>query len=196
MATKTLIDLFQKYESFDNVNGTDKNTNHSYGDLYQERFDPLRTSAKHVLEIGVFSGASTLVWAEFFENAHIDGVDITLERVKFGNDNSRISYYEMDGTVASTAEALCADGKRYDLIIDDGSHFPDHQVKSLDVFAPYLADGGLYVIEDIDERYADTVRTGCAECAERHGLIMEWLDLRKNKNRFDDIVAIFTKKRA
>ena len=46
-----------------------------------------------------------------------------------------------------TAEAI---GLEFDLIVEDGSHLPDHQVASLDAFAPFLKHTGVYVLEDIE----------------------------------------------
>jgi hypothetical protein len=39
-----------------------------------------------------------------------------------------------------------------DIIIDDGSHRPDHQLISLVTLFPYLAADGIYVIEDINDK--------------------------------------------
>lgn len=46
--------------------------------------------------------------------------------------------------VADTRQA--GDGG-YDLIIDDGSHSPDHQLQSLTGLWPALKTGGVYMIE-------------------------------------------------
>lgn len=187
----SLITLFTKYGSYANAAGTDKVTTHSYGALYEELFTPRKNTAKNILEIGVYSGASLVVWSEFFPNAHIDGVDITLKNVFLGKDNPRITFHECDGTAKSTAEML---RKKYDVILDDGSHYPEHQIQSFSVFAPYINDGGIYVIEDINENYAEYVRDATAVIASQNGLHMEWHDLRGTKGRFDDIVATFTRK--
>ncbi len=39
---------------------------------------------------------------------------------------------------------------KFDIIIDDGSHADSDQWKSLGNFFPYLKEGGIYVIEDIN----------------------------------------------
>ena len=38
---------------------------------------------------------------------------------------------------------------KFDLIVDDGWHHPESQIKSLIAFLPYLNQGGLYIVEDI-----------------------------------------------
>ncbi len=45
--------------------------------------------------------------------------------------------------------------KDLDLVIDDGSHEPGHQLKTLVKLFPRVAPGGLYVIEDIETSYWD-----------------------------------------
>lgn len=186
----SLQDMFNKYASVDNRFGTDKNSTHSYGDLYELLFTPIKDKVKNLLEIGVYSGASVQVWSEYFPHAHIDGVDITLANLKFGIDNPRITFHQADGTIEETAKML---NQKYDVIIDDGSHYPEHQISSFEVFAPYLEPGGIYVIEDINEVHAEKVKSNTHEIAKKNGLKMEWHDLREKKGRFDDIVATFTK---
>lgn len=185
----SIISLFDKYQSVDNHFGTDKNTSHSYGELYDSIFAKYRDNATSILEIGVFSGASAQVWTEYFPNAHVNGVDITLSRVRFGKENPRITFYEMDGTTQATRDAFAS--KKFDIIIDDGSHNPNHQIASFKLFASLLADDGVYIIEDIDGGHADRVREETFKVAQELGLRAEWHDLRKKKNRFDDIVAVF-----
>ncbi len=42
---------------------------------------------------------------------------------------------------------------RYDIIIDDGSHVPQHQIISLACLLRALNPGGLYIIEDLKTSY-------------------------------------------
>jgi predicted O-methyltransferase YrrM len=188
----TMVEALGRYATRNNATGTDKTTSHSYGELYTRLFAPYRTSAKRVLEIGVYSGASVLAFADFFQGAFIDGIDVTLQNVTFGLGHPRIAYHEVDGT---SPDALVKLGSSvvYDVILDDASHQPDHQVASLDVFAPTLSAGGIYVIEDIDGAHAPDLYGRLGLVSARHGLTMEWHDLRSVKGQFDDVVAVFRK---
>jgi predicted O-methyltransferase YrrM len=182
----TMSDALGKYARRNGLlAGTDKTTTHAYGPLYDALFGPYRERARRVLEIGVHTGASVLAFADFFVNATIDGVDIDYRDLKFGINHPRIAYYLLDGTSPDTAAKL---GGSYDVIVEDASHRPDHQVASLDAFAPRLSPGGVYVIEDIGDV---GVRPRLEETAARHGLAMEWHDLRGVKGQFDDVVAVF-----
>jgi predicted O-methyltransferase YrrM len=171
--------------SKDCLTGTDKTTTHAYGPLYDVLFAPYRETARRVLEIGVQTGASVLAFADYFANADIDGIDIDFKPLKYGIGHPRITYYLLDGTSPAAAKKL---GKQYDIIVEDASHLPEHQVVTLDLFAPSLSPGGVYVIEDIA---TEAVKPRLAEVAARHGLVMEWHDTRHVKGQFDDIVAVF-----
>ena len=46
---------------------TDKNTVHSYLDLYQELLCVKKETAKNILEIGIHGGGSIKLWHDFFK---------------------------------------------------------------------------------------------------------------------------------
>lgn len=168
--------------------GTDKETVHSYGKVYDRLLTEIAgRNNTRILEIGVFTGGFTQVLHRLFPSAEIYGIDIDLSNYKYDRKNPKIHLYQMDGTLPSTAAFL---NESYDLIIEDGSHFPEHQKQTLDVFAPYLKKHGIYIIEDINQEYK-YLKKDLQTIAFKHGLTMEWIDMTPNKGRFDDIVAIF-----
>lgn len=180
-----LLSIIERYSSDTNVNGTDKTTLHSYGEIYETLFDSL--TPKIILEIGVYSGAFLRVLAEYYNSAaEIVGIDITLDKIKFPAEDP-VKIYQLDGTNAQTAVTLA---RRYDLIIEDASHHPQDQKTSLLIFSDYLNPGGVYIIEDIAH---PKIRDELQTIADVRGLIMEWHDLRSVKGRFDDILAVFRK---
>ncbi len=158
--------------------------------MYTRIFAPYRTRARRVLEIGVYSGASVLAMADFFERALVVGADITLQNLAFGRGHPRIRFRQMDGTNGDAPRLL---GSAWDVILDDGSHRPDDQLQALRVWGPHLAPGGVMVIEDIDGRDdgATALREALAAEAKRLGMEpLEWHDLRAERGQFDDIVAV------
>lgn len=186
-------DTLGKYSNAAVPEGSDKDTDHSYGELYDDllaRYVDLPDVA--ILEVGVLHGAFLQAVAEFLPRAQVHGLDISLAKLgkQWDWTNPRIHTHEADGTLPSTALRL---GTRFDLIIEDASHLPAHQVETLDAFAPFLKPGGVYVVEDIDQYHADYVRQHLTAVASRHGLAMEWMDLRHRKQRFDDIIAVLTR---
>jgi predicted O-methyltransferase YrrM len=186
-----MISLLNKYKGEFIEIGTDKNKEHCYGMLYEIILQKYKKTAKNILEIGIASGASLCVWEEYFINAKIYGIDINESNIKYGLDKKRIFMYKFDGTLPDTPIKLGA--IKYDIIIDDASHNPIDQIKSLDIFAPFINDNGMYIIEDISERYADNLKIKLQEIADKYLLRMEWYDLRHINNQYDDIVAVFYK---
>lgn len=187
------FDILAKYSTWEHVsNGCDKNTHHSYGDTYEKILNNLKDKQDiDILEIGISSGAFLQVMSELLPNANIYGIDTSLECIKFGKDNPKIHMFQMDGTNEESATII---GKHYDLITDDASHNPLSQIRSFEIFAPYIKNGGTYIIEDIqpniDKQY---FQNSLRSIASKNNMDMEWLDLSHVKNTIDDILVIFTK---
>ena len=59
-----------------NNSKTDKNTTHSYLQLYQKLLISKKETAKNVLEVGIFHGGSIKLWSDFFTNANVYGLNI------------------------------------------------------------------------------------------------------------------------
>ena len=60
-----------------NNNLTDKNSYHSYVDVYENLFKNRQLTVKNLLEIGIERGGSLKLWNDYFVNAQIYGLDIT-----------------------------------------------------------------------------------------------------------------------
>ena len=187
----SFYDIIDKYSYRQGVQfGTDKMSMHSYFDTYDALLSKLRSRpGVKILENGIQTGAFLRTLAEYLPQAEIYGIDITLDNLKYCNTNDpRIHLYEMDGTLSSTAMHI---GENFDVIIEDASHIPEHQVASLDAFAPYIKEDGIYIIEDINGAYVEYLQEKLATIATKHGLTMEWKDMRKKTGLFDDIMVIF-----
>ena len=83
---------------------TDKGNVHSYLPLYETLLNPIKDSAKNILEVGIGdfgpkNGGSLLLWKNYFTKATIHGIDILpLNRVldELVNDQSIKLYCESD----------------------------------------------------------------------------------------------------
>lgn len=129
--------------------GTDKGPScHHFTDIYEAFLSPLRKSARNVLEIGVWKGASLRMWRDYFPDAHVHGWDIA--GVDLG-DESHISVQVVDqcNREQLILAARSAGVLRYDLIVDDGGHHMDQQQTSLAVLFNWLRPGGIYILEDL-----------------------------------------------
>lgn len=137
--------------------GTDKAGSHEYTEFYYDLFKDKREGVKKVLEIGIGrpesmwkgyrTGASLYMWQEFFHNAEIYALDIVKEILI--NEGRIHSFYCDQSNEESLKEALRLVGNDFDLILDDGSHVPRHQILTAQILSPALSKDGVYIIEDL-----------------------------------------------
>jgi hypothetical protein len=78
----------------------------------------------------------------------------------------------------------------FDYIIDDGPHNVQSQIYAIENWLSKVKKGGKLIIEDIQGPLALTKLENL--CISKD-LDFKIFDLRKNKNRFDDIIISITK---
>jgi hypothetical protein len=180
MFSRSLTELANEY-------GTDKGTlgpsrgygGHGYTDVYEGYLSRLRNEPLSVLEIGVGArgsrwkarivhgrnragGASLKMWEAYFPFAQVFGIDINpAEGLSIG----RIKTFAVDqGSQRDLEVFLKRVQVNFDLIVDDGSHRPDHQQISLGILFPRLNAGGLYFIEDLQNNGLGDREGGSRSC--------------------------------
>lgn len=127
------------------MNASDKVFWHHYVAFY-EKFFAGRTIEK-IAEIGVFRGNSIRWLLERFPQAIIHGADILPVQPEWPVD-LRFNFTRLDqGDLPALRQFFT--GADFDLIIEDGSHVPEHQALALLEGIPALRSGGLYLLEDI-----------------------------------------------
>jgi cephalosporin hydroxylase len=145
---KPMREIFREYGVVENgvhVNGTDKETNHHYGDVY-ERLIPNREEVKLMMEIGIADGSSLLAWRDIFPNAICVGLDFHHSDKAHGD---RIEFYLGDQRNRQDCE-IAASGRKFDLIVEDASHELRSILVTLYWLWPYIKPGGMYVVEEWD----------------------------------------------
>jgi len=133
--------------------GTDKgHDDHKYTDLYHALFEPIRDRVVNITEIGIALGQSLQVWNDFFEGAHVWGVDIhpvVIKRArKIFAERPRVHILKANSKSNDVAHLGLAPNSM-DIIIDDGDHYPPVMEKTLHRWWPYLKPGGYYCVEDV-----------------------------------------------
>jgi hypothetical protein len=127
---------------------SDKHYWHRYTDTYEKAFVSLG-EAINILEFGVLEGASIRWLANRFPRARIVGLDIAAPIPDWPRGD-RIEYVQIDQGDVNAIEAMFVRfGRRFDLILDDGSHLPLHQATCLVKAFPFIRPGGLYIVEDV-----------------------------------------------
>jgi hypothetical protein len=138
-----LQQIFNKY-------GTDKSSCHEYYDPYEENFSYLRDEPINLLEIGIRDGNSLRAWKHYFPNGVIHGMDIDPSC----NVMKEEGFNVVIGDQGSEDDLNKFGDTQFDIIIDDGSHFSKHIVKSFHhLFNKNLKSEGIYVVEDLGCTY-------------------------------------------
>lgn len=135
--------------------GTDKSSDfHNFARYYYHHFASRRLQVRKILEIGIFHGASIQMWAEFFPNAVVFGLDNDPECFQAHTDRIQtILGPQEDRDFLS--RMVQQTGGDFDIIIDDGGHRMHEQIASFEVLFPTLKPGGIYVFEDLHTSYWD-----------------------------------------
>lgn len=174
---------------------TDKNTIHSYLPLYQKLLISKKETAKNVLEIGIYKGGSIKLWSDFFINANVYGLDIIhIDNVWEGIKNN-------DKIVLHTSRNAYDDNffithflnknVKFDFMLDDGPHSLESMKKFIKLYSQIMMDDGILIIEDVQSwDWIDILKN---EVPENLKQFIKVYDLRKNKNRYDDIVFTIDK---
>lgn len=156
-----LGELFRYY-------GSDKDFN-GYTSIYHTLFNHIKNEPITMLEIGIGTmipgvhssmvgysrpgykpGGSLRAWRDYFVNGTIIGADIQPD-TQF-DDEPRITTYLCNSTdPAEVAAFLKKVGNiKFDIIIDDGSHYDRDQLMTVLNLYPHLKDNGIYIVEDIN----------------------------------------------
>lgn len=179
---------------FDKIGGTDKQTIHSYGPVYEELFTSFMGKRITVLEIGIQLGGSMLLWHDLAPKSFVIGVDIEKsydESIPNKMDSKRHEFIIGDAYCSDTVEKIKQIAKRgIDIAIDDGPHTLESQQKFLDLYLPLLKKGGVAIIEDIQHpSWMDSLLERVPE-----GMTAEQVDIRHKKGRYDDLMLVIFNK--
>lgn len=184
----------------DNKN-TDKNTRHSYLEIYENLFFAKKNSCKNILEIGLGDrpnvyGGSAKLWLDYFTNADVYILEILKEDFYKGdmmnilksNDRSKLflntNAYDFN-FIKSNLNC------KFDIIIDDGPHSKKSMIKFLKYYYPLLADDGILIIEDVKRiKWTEEFINLVPENSRKY---IEIYDLRNKKKRYDDILFVINK---
>jgi hypothetical protein len=139
-----------------------------YLDVYDKYFSKFRGREVHVCEVGIYSGGSLDMWREYFgPSCTVYGVDIQPACLKFERDWCKIHIGNQGDR--EFWKNFKQQVPRLDILIDDGSHDPNHQILTMHEILPHLSPGGVYICEDVlNDRNAAFGLKASAMAAELH----------------------------
>jgi predicted O-methyltransferase YrrM len=157
-------------EAFNNST-SDKNHTHKYAVVYDYIINShyLQKGDKlDMLEIGIRMGDSLYVWGNSPQINKVVGIDITPKKeyeemliennISFTLPNNVELIQGVNGYEENVSEKLKNEGKSFDLILDDGDHMFESQLKFFNNYYDLLNPGGVLMCEDITQTYLPQLR--------------------------------------
>ena len=158
---KKLGDIFKHY-------GTDKEIN-GYTPYYERIFETMRHQKICLGEIGIGTlipgapssmvgygephyqqGASLKSWRDYFDHpeTEIHGFDIQQDTQFTGEP--RVTTHLLNSTDSSAVKAFVeSPWTQFDILIDDGAHYDQCQLATVQNLWSTVKSGGIYVVEDV-----------------------------------------------
>ena len=195
----TLREIIAKYDinGHEKDGGTDKDTFHSYIELYEQLLAPFVDKAITLVEIGIQYGGSMLLWQDYLPKAKfifVDNVNSVHPKILDHLDPDRAwilfedAYNDIGAEKVSDIAWSWPSGG-IDFIIDDGPHTLQSQIDFLRLYLPSLNEGGIALIEDVQDVQWFASLEAEAEKAGSE-FTFERVDLRHVKGRYDDLVFV------
>ena len=142
---------------------SDKYGSHFYTPVYQKYMESKKNKKINLFEIGVgglepkvgYSGLKTggeslRMWRDFFKKGMIVGLDIVKKDLKLGK---RVKIFHGSQSDPKVLDKIINKYKKFDFIIDDGSHNYKDVKFSFEHIFHSLKNGGYYFIEDTQSSY-------------------------------------------
>lgn len=124
---------------------------HGYIPFYESFF--AGRQFERIAEFGVYKGRSTRWLLERFPKAQIYGADILPIQPEWPVDE-RFHFTQLDQAVREQIHSFL-NQCQLDLIIEDGSHQPQHQINCLIEGLDALGPNGIYILEDAETSFAN-----------------------------------------
>ena len=164
--------------------GIDKELRHKYcSTFYDKAFFDLKDKKLNILEIGIQKGSSLVLWNEYFKNSIVYGIDNS----NFIKD--RLDAYPRIKIIIQDAyrKELISNLPLFDIIIDDGPHTLESQIKFINNYFKKLNKNGKLFIEDIGGR------SNLNELRKEAGKFTDnitSIDFRSNTNTEDSLMLV------
>jgi len=121
-----------------------------YFPAYERHLSRFIGKEVHILEIGVQSGGSLIMWKSVFgSSAYVYGCDINPNCKAY--EDSRTRVFIGDQESPEFWERVLNAVPQIDILIDDGGHTEEQQIATLGIMLPRISPGGVYITEDIHE---------------------------------------------
>ena len=122
---------------------------HNLFPIYEKYLKKFRNTKINLLEIG-FTKNSLILFKKYLPNSNIVGLDLNKRKKDFYKKADLFYGHQNDLEVLNK---IIKKYKKFDIIIDDGSHINSHVRNTFNFLFKYLKNKGLYFIEDLQTSY-------------------------------------------
>jgi len=127
-----------------------------YFEVYERHFSRFRGKEVTLVEIGIGSGGSLQMWADYLgPKARIIGVDIAECGSYVDKDHPQISWIRGDQGSVDFLRELKTRFPVIDILIDDGGHLCRDQILTFAELYPHVSPEGVYLCEDMQTSYSE-----------------------------------------
>ena len=133
--------------------------NHNYANDYSKYLIPfIEKDNLNIAEVGILTGVGLSIWCDLFSTANIYGLDVDLKNFRdnekklysygaFSKNKPKIFWFDQ---FEDNNEYIfkISNNKKFSIVVDDGCHFDEAIIKTLDSFIPHLEQNFVYFIED------------------------------------------------
>jgi predicted O-methyltransferase YrrM len=183
-----------------NDSDCDKNHLHKYAVAYDYILNSQylrKGSPLNMLEVGIRQGYSIDIWDRCPLINNITGIDkITKERFKIWQESHNLDWNFSDKTklifnsdAYSEKFVKSLGDKKYDVILDDGDHIFESQIKFFNLYYDLLSEGGVIICEDITQTHLPQLQ----QLAQQYENFYVF-DLRTKSNAHGNEIIAFMRK--
>jgi cephalosporin hydroxylase len=175
--------LYEKYSKL-----TDKGTIHSYlQNFYSKEFSQYKNKNNVIVEIGVHTGGSIMLWHDYFPESTIYGIDVQVSTAQFNqwlSAHPRAKFMQKNAYLKEVADRFDA----IDIFIDDGPHTLDSQIVAIELYLHKVKSGGLFIIEDVQNwEDMNVLKQYVPDTLKDY---IHYHDFRLDRGRYDDLMFV------
>lgn len=141
--------------------GGDRMLHHGYAPTYANALRPfLDQRGLTLCEFGILKGSGLALWCELFPDCDVIGCDIDLQHFRDNEPNLRRNgafatnqpELHLFDQLADGAERMSKilQGRKLDIVIDDGLHSLDSIIGTWRAIKPHLASRSVFIVEDFE----------------------------------------------
>lgn len=172
----------------------DRNPNHKhfYIDIYDAMFSHWNNEPVNLMELGIASGASLLMWATYFTKGIITGLDIVHPvREDYLSKLPNVNMIFADAYDENNDNYLLQNLPKQEIFIEDGAHDVKNQIKAFHKYSKLVRPGGYYICEDLHlQNLGEYLANGVYKINDRNYMLTIYDGHGKPHGLWDDVMII------